>query len=77
VLNGVKQTIVSQPPVALFADLDTLCNAPYKMIAAGYGDMIGKITSLADWKLGKLVWDEPFDEAIFKRSQGAIESCIP
>ena len=76
VLNGVKQTILGQAPTALFADLDTLRNAPPRLIAAGYGDMIGKITSLADWKLGSLVWNEPFDEAIFKRSQAAIESCI-
>lgn len=76
VLNGVKQTVVCQPPVALFADLETLRNAPYQMIAAGYGDMIGKITSLADWRLGALLWNEPFDDSIFKRSQGAIESCI-
>lgn len=76
VISGVKQTILCQAPVALFADLDTLCSAPHKLIAAGFGDMIGKITSLADWKVGHIVWDEPFDEAIFKRSQAAIASCI-
>ncbi len=76
VISGVKQTILCQAPVALFADLDTLCSAPNKLIAAGFGDMIGKITSLADWKVGHIVWDEPFDEAIFKRSQAAIASCI-
>jgi glycerol-1-phosphate dehydrogenase [NAD(P)+] len=76
VISGVKQTILCQAPVALFADLDTLRNAPHKLIAAGFGDMIGKITSLADWKIGHIVWDEPFDEAIFKRSQAAIASCI-
>jgi glycerol-1-phosphate dehydrogenase [NAD(P)+] len=76
VISGVKQTILCQAPVALFADLDTLCSAPHTLIAAGFGDMIGKITSLADWKVGHIVWDEPFDEAIFKRSQAAIASCI-
>ena len=76
VMSGVKQTILCQAPVALFADLDTLRSAPHKLIAAGFGDMIGKITSLADWKLGHLVWDEPFDDSIFKRSQAAIASCI-
>src|SRR5262249_18028884 len=75
VLNGVKQTIVCQAPIAMFADLDTLCNAPQRLVAAGFGDMIGKITSLADWKLGSLLWNEPFDESIYKRSEAAIESC--
>jgi glycerol-1-phosphate dehydrogenase [NAD(P)+] len=69
VLNGVKTTILCQAPIALFADLDTLRNAPHRLIAAGFGDMIGKITSLADWKLGSLLWDEPFDESIYKRSE--------
>lgn len=75
VLDGVKVTIVSQPPIALFADLKTLYEAPQKLIAAGFGDMLGKITSLADWRLGALLWDEPFDESIAKRSETAIELC--
>ncbi len=76
VLSGVKTTINSQAPIALFADLDTLVNAPHRLIAAGFGDMIGKITSLADWRLGSLLWEEPFDQAIFNRSKKAIETCI-
>ncbi len=76
VLNLVKHTIISQAPIALFADLTTLQEAPQRLSAAGYGDMIGKITSLADWHLGSVVWDEPFDEAIFRRSESAIEGCI-
>lgn len=76
VLNLVKHTVISQAPIALFADLTTLSEAPHRLIAAGYGDMIGKITSLADWHLGSVVWDEPFDAAIFRRSEGAIERCI-
>jgi glycerol-1-phosphate dehydrogenase [NAD(P)+] len=75
VMSGVKTTIICQSPVAVFADLDTLCNAPRPMIAAGFGDMLAKIISLADWKLGSLVWDEPFDPAIYKRSEAAIKSC--
>jgi glycerol-1-phosphate dehydrogenase [NAD(P)+] len=75
VLSGVKTTIICQSPIALFGDLGTLCNAPQAMVAAGFGDMLAKITSLADWKLGSLVWDESFDPAIYKRSEAAIESC--
>jgi glycerol-1-phosphate dehydrogenase [NAD(P)+] len=74
ILAGVKTTILCQPPLAVFADLDTLVRAPQRLIAAGFGDMIGKITSLADWKLGSILWDEPYDAAIAKRSQAAIDS---
>ncbi len=76
VLAGVKVTVICQAPMAVFADLDTLARAPHRLIAAGFGDMLGKITSLADWKLGSLLWGEPFDEAIYKRSEKAIEACI-
>lgn len=74
ILAGVKTTILCQPPMAVFADLDTLTHAPQRLIAAGFGDMIGKITSLADWKLGSILWDEPYDAVIAGRSQAAIDS---
>ncbi|MCC6614967.1 MAG: sn-glycerol-1-phosphate dehydrogenase [Anaerolineae bacterium] len=76
ILAGVKTTIVCQPPMAVFADIDTLCNAPQRLVAAGFGDMIGKITSLADWNLGRLLWDEPYDTDIAARSQVAIDSVM-
>ncbi len=38
--------------------------------------MLGKFTSLADWKLGQLLWDEPYDDDIAQRSQKAVENCV-
>jgi glycerol-1-phosphate dehydrogenase [NAD(P)+] len=76
ILAGVKTTILCQAPIAVFADLETLVSAPSKLIAAGYGDMLGKITSLADWELGCLLWDEPYDPGIAKRSQVAIDAVM-
>jgi len=76
ILAGVKTTIICQAPIAIFADIETLANAPQRLIAAGFGDMIGKYTSLADWKIGSLVWNEPYDAAIAKRTQGAIDSAV-
>jgi glycerol-1-phosphate dehydrogenase [NAD(P)+] len=76
ILAGVKTTILCQAPVAIFADIDTLANAPQRLIAAGFGDMIGKYTSLADWKMGSLVWNEPYDATIAKRMQAAIDSVV-
>ncbi len=67
VVDGVKRTILSQPPRALFADLDVLRAAPRRLIAAGYGDMIGKLLSGADWLLGHLLWGEPYSDEIATR----------
>lgn len=75
VVGGLKQTIICQPPSAVFADLPTLAEAPRRLIAAGFGDLIGKYLSLADWKLSRLLWDEPYDEGIAERMLGAAQSC--
>jgi glycerol-1-phosphate dehydrogenase [NAD(P)+] len=55
VVRRVKTTALAQPPAAIFADLPTLCTAPHQMIAAGFGDILGKYTSIADWRLGALL----------------------
>ena len=70
-IMGYKQTIISRPPLAIFADLDTLCKAPKPLIAAGFGDMFGKFTALADWKLAKILNGDPYDAAIAERSRNA------
>lgn len=75
VIAGRKRTVIAQPPIAVFADLDTLCAAPQRMIAAGFGDMLGKYTSLADWKLGHLLWGEPYSEPIAQRMRAAAQHC--
>jgi glycerol-1-phosphate dehydrogenase [NAD(P)+] len=76
VFQQVKQTFLTRPPQAVFADLPTLCAAPPAMLAAGFGDMAGKVTALADWQLGQVLWDEPYDAAIAARMQTAWERCL-
>lgn len=76
VLDGIKTTMAAQAPIALFADLETLMQAPKCLIAAGFGDLMGKLTALADWKLGSLLWNEPFDETIATRIATAVQTCI-
>jgi glycerol-1-phosphate dehydrogenase [NAD(P)+] len=75
IVDGVKTTANAHAPLAIFADLAALCAAPQRMIAAGFGDMLGKHTSVADWRLAHLVWDTPFDESIAGRSLRAVRAC--
>ena len=75
VIGGFKQSVLCFSPSAVFADLRVLSEAPHRMIAAGFGDLIGKFLAVADWKLGHLIWDEPYDEAIARRSHQAAENC--
>jgi histidinol dehydrogenase len=76
VTHGFKNTILCQAPVAVFADLQTLCKAPREMIAAGFGDVLGKYTSLADWQLGHLLIDEPYSPEIAQRLRRALLNCV-
>jgi glycerol-1-phosphate dehydrogenase [NAD(P)+] len=76
VIKGLKITAQTHPPRALFADLPTLCAAPRRMIAAGFGDMIGKYTSIADWRLGNLLWDGDYSEPIAQRVLAALARCV-
>ncbi|MBC7256953.1 MAG: iron-containing alcohol dehydrogenase, partial [Chloroflexi bacterium] len=59
-----------------FADLEALRRAPRPMIAAGFGDMLGKYTCLADWHLGALLWDEPYDAEAASQAQRALAEVV-
>ena len=76
VVRGVKITTPAQPPVALFADLQTLCQAPAGMIAAGFGDMLAKVVALADWELAAAIVDEPYSADIAQRLRRALLCCV-
>ncbi len=76
ILRGLKDTYITQPPLAVFADLNTLAAAPPALTAAGFGDIVGKYTSLADWRLAHLIWGEPFDAEIEARVRGALNKCV-
>ncbi|MCB9138120.1 MAG: sn-glycerol-1-phosphate dehydrogenase [Caldilineaceae bacterium] len=76
IIDGVKETVICHAPIAIFADINTLANAPQALIAAGLGDMLGKYTSIADWRLGRLFWGEPYDEEIAQRTLAAVQLCV-
>lgn len=75
IIHGVKITVICHPPIAIFADINTLAHAPRAMIAAGFADMLGKLTSIADWRIGRLLWNEPYDESIAVRTLDAVKLC--
>jgi glycerol-1-phosphate dehydrogenase [NAD(P)+] len=74
-VEGVKRSVAARPPVAIFAEPAVLAAAPRPMIAAGFGDMLAKLTADADWRLGALAMGESFDAAIAARSVAAARAC--
>jgi len=75
VLGGLKKTLICQAPSAVFADLPTLCAAPQQMLAAGFGDLIGKLNSATDWQLGHVLYGEDYDDAITRRYFATALGC--
>ncbi len=65
ILSGMKVTVTTLPPKAIFADSSVLKNAPIDMLKAGYGDILGKFSCLNDWKLSTLVNNEYFCQKIY------------
>jgi glycerol-1-phosphate dehydrogenase [NAD(P)+] len=76
IMRGFKQTVPANAPEAIFADLQVLASAPKSMIAAGFADMLGKYTSLADWRLGRLLFQESFDSHAEKLTEQGLRLCV-
>lgn len=56
---------VSEPahtPLAVVADTAVIAKAPYRLLAAGCGDIISNYTAVRDWELAHRLRDEPFSE---------------
>lgn len=76
IVRGFKTTFQMNAPIAVFADLSVLNLSPRKMVAAGFGDMLAKFTSLADWKFGHLVKGEPYCPLVASITREALGSCL-
>jgi len=59
--DGLKQTLSCPAPRAVVADLDVLKCAPEDMTASGYADLLGKVTSGADWLIADALEVEKVD----------------
>lgn len=76
IVRGRKVTVPASAPVAIFADLTVLASAPQPMVAAGFGDMLGKYTSLFDWSFSARIAGEPYCPAAAELTAGALQACV-
>jgi len=76
IIKGIKTTYQLQSPIAVFADLAVLKEAPLAMRAAGFGDMLAKFTSLLDWRFSHIMKDEPFCPLSYQITEHALQQCI-
>ena len=59
---GVKVTTPARAPIACLFDLDVVAAAPQRMIAAGFGDLLSRAVSMADWRLSHRLLQTPYDQ---------------
>lgn len=75
-INKLKTSIETHGPWAILGDVDILKNAPYRMIAAGLGDLLGKATCLCDWKIAKIITGEHCCDSIIELVDNCVNTVI-
>lgn len=73
--EGFKTTFEATAPIAILGDPECLANAPSVMISAGFGDIMGKYTALADWELSRKLNGEYYCEETVNLMKKAVARC--
>lgn len=74
--RGVKRTLPAQQAEAVFADVDVIAAAPAYLNQAGFGDLLSKPYSNADWLLSHIVRDVPYEERPAKLLDEAYDALL-
>ena len=74
--GGFKRTILSTHPQAIIADVDVFTHAPYELTAAGFSDMLGKLNSRVDWKMGQIMTGEYYCDFFVELIDEVVQRCI-
>ena len=75
ILDGMKVTKPAVYPMAIVADTAIMKDAPMPMLTAGFGDIIGKYTALADWRLARDINGEYYCDEVVSLVERAVEKC--
>lgn len=75
-IGGFKKTFPAKAPKAIFADTNLIGTAPSEMVAAGFGDIIGKITARMDWQMSHYVTGEYYCPRPLALMEKALGQCL-
>jgi glycerol-1-phosphate dehydrogenase [NAD(P)+] len=64
------------PPVAVLVDLDSVRAAPARMVRAGIGDVICKLSAITDWELAAEATGEPVDGLAVTLARSAARAVL-
>ncbi len=74
--NGQKTTIKTHLPKNIICNVDVLKNAPLSSIQSGFGDIVGKYSSLCDWKLSSILYNEYFCDYIYDLVKQSLQKTV-
>lgn len=74
-IRGVKSTEPCEPPLAISCDTDVFSAAPPEMVQAGFGDLLSKNTSSADWLMAHLITGEHYCDRCVQLVTDAERAC--
>ncbi len=63
IIDGKRKSLTARTPLAVVADTEIIAGSPYKLLAAGCGDVIANITAVMDWKLAQRLRNEEFSSS--------------
>ncbi len=55
-------SIRAQAPSAILTDVEAIANSPYRLLAAGCGDVVAKYTAVRDWQLAHKLKNEYYGD---------------
>jgi glycerol-1-phosphate dehydrogenase [NAD(P)+] len=76
--DGYKKTMPGVAPILVLADTNVIKQAPIALALSGVGDVLGKFTSLADWKISHALTGEflcPVIEGMTRKAVVAVKDC--
>lgn len=74
--EGYKYSPTAHLTYGLIGDTDVLSTAPLELIHAGFGDVVGKITAIADWDLAVKVNGDYRCDTCVELVNRALEKCF-
>lgn len=75
-VDNLKATMPAHSTEVIIGDTDVLSGAPYRMTIAGFGDLIGKLSALNDWRIAVLANGDHYCRQIDKLVSDYVEDIL-
>lgn len=61
--EGSSVSLPAESPIGVIADTEIISKAPYRLLAAGFADILSNHTAVLDWKLAHRLLNEDFSDS--------------